>query len=162
MAAAAPWPGSVDPGAKGRTGPLEGPPLSLEEARARILAEVAPLDPEAAPLSDALRRIVATEVRSLLTLPPWDNSAMDGFAVRSADVAAATPEAPTRLAVVGEAAAGHLPTAAVGDGEAVRVLTGGLMPAGADAVVPVEDTDVPPGVAVLPPSVAVRAPTARA
>jgi molybdopterin molybdotransferase len=139
---------------------VEAPPLGLEEARARILAEASPLPPVEVPLLDALRRVASTDVRSRLTLPPWDNSAMDGFAVRSDDVAGASAERAITLRVVGEAAAGHLPTAEVVAGTAVRVLTGGIMPVGADAVVPVEDTDAPPGVADLPRSVAVLAPTA--
>jgi molybdopterin molybdotransferase len=163
VAAAAAWPGPAEHAAHAAHGhetSQDAAPLSLEEARERILAEVHALPPAEALLADALRRVVAAEVRSLLTLPPWDNSAMDGFAVRSADVATAAPDTPVRLRVVGEAAAGHLPTAEVGEGTAVRVLTGGLLPAGADAVVPVEDTDVPPGVAALPEAVAVRVPAA--
>ena len=160
VAAAATWPGHAEHAAHGHETSHDAAPLSLEEARERILAEVHALPPTEALLADALRRVVAAEVRSLLTLPPWDNSAMDGFAVRSADVATASPDAPVRLRVVGEAAAGHLPTAEVGEGAAVRVLTGGLIPAGADAVVPVEDTDVAPGVAALPEAVAVRVPAA--
>jgi molybdenum cofactor synthesis domain-containing protein len=135
------------------------PPLRLEEARERILADVLPLPGSTVPLADALRCISVADVTSRLTLPPWDNSAMDGFAVRSADVEDAGPERPVTLRVVGEAAAGHLPTAEVVPGTAVRVLTGGLLPSGADAVVPVEDTDMPPGVAALPAAVAISAST---
>jgi molybdopterin molybdotransferase len=135
------------------------PPLTLEEACERILADVGPLPTVTVPLADALRRIAVGDVTSRLTLPPWDNSAMDGFAVRSVDVADAGPAHPVKLRVVGEAAAGHVPTAEVVPGSAVRVLTGGLIPRGADAVVPVEDTDVPPGSAALPTVVAIGAPT---
>ena len=129
------------------------PLLPLEEARRRILADVEPLPAEEISLSDALGRVLATDAHAILTLPPWDNSAMDGFAVRSADVAAATTDAPVRLDVVGEVAAGHEPTASVGRGTAIRVLTGAMMPQGADAVVPVEDTDASEGVAALPDQV---------
>jgi molybdopterin molybdotransferase len=157
VAAAATWPGHAEQDAHGHERSLDDAPLSLEEARARILADVEALPPTEAPLADSLRQVVAAEVRSLLTLPPWDNSAMDGFAVRSADVATAGSDTPVTLRVIGEAAAGHVPTAEVAAGTAVRVLTGGIVPGGADTVVPVEDTDVPPGVAMLPESVTVRA-----
>jgi len=131
--------------------------LSLEEARARILEDVLPLRPISTPLAESRGRVLAEETIALLTLPPWDNSAMDGFAVRSADVAGASAESPVTLAVVGEVAAGHEPEVGVGERQAMRVLTGGIMPPGADAVVKVEDTDAPQGVSALPQSVAVRA-----
>ncbi len=131
--------------------------LTLEEARLRILDDVLPLRPESLPLPEALGRVLAEDTHALLTLPPWDNSAMDGFAVRSLDVASATPDTPVRLEVVGEVAAGHEPEGGVEPGTAVRVLTGAMMPPGADSVVKVEDTDAPPGVAALPDSVEVRA-----
>jgi molybdopterin molybdotransferase len=130
--------------------------LSLEDARARMLDDVLPLRGGSMPLSEALGRVLAEDTSALLTLPPWDNSAMDGYAVRSEDVGNATAELPILLDVVGEVAAGHEPDAAVGPGQAMRVLTGGMMPPGADAVVKVEDTDAPAGVAALPPRVAVR------
>ena len=132
------------------------PLLSLEEARRRIMAGVEPLPAEELPLPHALGRVLATDTQALLTAPPWHNSAMDGFAVRSADVAAASTEDPVELRVVGEVAAGHEPTGSVGAGDAIRVLTGGMMPPGADAVVPVEETDAPPGVADLPERVAIH------
>jgi molybdopterin molybdotransferase len=122
-----------------------------------MLAGLAPLEVERVPLADALGRVLAEDVAARHTLPPWDNSAMDGFAVRSVDVAAATADAPVRLRVVGEVAAGHAPAVEVSGGTAVRVLTGGMMPPGADAVVPVEDTDAPMGASALPAGVAVRA-----
>ena len=131
--------------------------LTLEEARARMLEDVLPLRAEAIPLAEALGRVLAQDVHALLTVPPWDNSAMDGYAVRSEDVAGAGPDMPVRLAVVGEVAAGHEPETAVGPGQAMRVLTGGMLPPGADAVVKVEDTDAPAGVADLPRTVAVHA-----
>jgi molybdopterin molybdotransferase len=131
--------------------------LTLDQARARILQDVLPLRAERVALSDALGRILAEEAVALLTLPPWDNSAMDGFAVRSEDVASAAPGRPVRLTVVGEVAAGHQPGVRVEPGTAVRILTGAMLPAGADAVVPVEDTDAPAGIAERPASVAIAA-----
>ncbi len=136
---------------------MPGPDLlSLEEARARMLEDVLPLRALSTPLAECLGRVLAEDAIALLTLPPWDNSAMDGFAVRSQDVAGASPESPVTLAVVGEVAAGHEPETTVGERQAMRVLTGGMMPPGADAVVKVEDTDAPQGVAALPQTVAVH------
>lgn len=131
--------------------------LPLEDARARILEDVLPLRGGATPLAESLGRVLAEDATALLTLPPWDNSAMDGFGVRSVDVAGASPETPVTLAVVGEVAAGHEPEIGVGERQAMRVLTGSILPPGADAVVKVEDTDAPMGVADLPQTVAVRA-----
>ena len=136
------------------------PLLRLEEARERMLSGVEPLGVERVALADALGRVLAEPVASLLTLPPWDNSAMDGFAVRATDVVAAGASSPVRLQVVGEVAAGHAPAAKVGPGTAVRVLTGATLPPGADCVVPVEDTDAPAGMAALPSSVEIRMPQA--
>lgn len=124
--------------------------LRLEEARERMLAGVEPLAVERVPIGSGLGRILAEPVLALVTLPPWDNSAMDGFAVRTEDVAGASTERPVHLRVIGEVAAGHMPTTTVEAGTAVRILTGGVVPPGADAVVPVEDTDASPGVAERP------------
>ena len=115
--------------------------LSYEEARARALALFAPLPPETVSLSEALGRALAEEVVAPAKLPPWDNSAMDGYAVRGADVAGATPRAPLELRVMGEARAGIRWEGELGAGEAVRIMTGGPLPNGADSVVRVEDTD---------------------
>jgi molybdopterin molybdotransferase len=130
--------------------------LRLEEALERMLACVDPLAVEEVPIEAALGRVLGTDIASRVTLPPWDNSAMDGYAVRSADVTAP----PVRLRVLGEIAAGHAPTQQVTAGTALRILTGGMLPGGADAVIPVEDTDAPPGDAALPPSIEIRAPAA--
>ena len=88
----------------------------------------------------ALGRVLAAPVAAAVSLPPWDNSAMDGFAIRAADVAEATEDAPVRLTVVGESRAGGAPDARVMPETAVRIATGAPLPQGADAVVPVEDT----------------------
>jgi molybdopterin molybdotransferase len=127
-------------------GPAQGGPggrplLTVEEARDQVLAAIpGPTPAETVPLHDALWRVAATTVTARTTLPPWDNSAMDGYALRAADVAGASDEHPIRLAVVGEAAAGRAATAAVAPGTAVRIATGAPVPAGADAVIPVEQT----------------------
>jgi len=134
-------------------------PLRLEIARERMLVDLEPLPAEAVGVGEALGRVLAEDAIARVTLPPWDNSAMDGYAVLAADVIGASRAAPVRLDVIGESAAGHAPTAIVRPGTAVRVLTGAMLPAGADAVVPVEDTDARPGVADLPAAVGIRAPT---
>ena len=115
--------------------------LRVEEARARVLALVAPLPSERVPLDRALNRALARAIVAGATLPPWDNSAMDGYAVRGEDVAGASTAAPLELRVVGEARAGERWDGILGAREAVRIMTGGPIPAGADSVVRVEDTD---------------------
>jgi molybdopterin molybdotransferase len=135
--------------------------LSLEDALERMLDGVEPLPAEQAELEEALDRVLAAPLSSRLTLPPWDNSAMDGFAVRAADVEGASQENARVLEVVGEAAAGHQPTAAVEPGTAVRILTGAPLPLGADAIVPVEETDAPIGSAALGSRVSIYRPAAR-
>jgi molybdopterin molybdotransferase len=129
--------------------------ISLEEAREQMFAGLDPLPAEEVPLADALGRVLAADLCSRLTLPPWDNSAMDGFAVRAADVAGASRTSPVELPVVGEARAGHATPAAIEATKAMRILTGAPLPKGADAVVPVENTDAAQGVADLPSSVSI-------
>ncbi|MGH2468133.1 MAG: molybdopterin molybdotransferase MoeA [Candidatus Limnocylindrales bacterium] len=136
----------------------EAPGLrSVEAALEQMLAGLVALPAERVTLEAALGHVLAEPVSALVTLPPWDNTAMDGFAVRAADVASATAEHPVTLRVSGEVAAGHAPTAVVAGGTALRILTGAMLPEGADAVVPVEDTDASPGLAALPERVAIRA-----
>ena len=115
--------------------------LTVPEASARILAEIRPLAPARVPLRDALGHVLATDVTAPLALPPWDNASMDGYAVRAADVAGASPERPVVLRVAGTTAAGDAAAPTVGPGDAVRIMTGAPVPDGADSVVRVEDTD---------------------
>ena len=115
--------------------------LTVEEALARILDNVSPLGPERKPLLDALGQVLAEDVRAPFDVPPHANSSMDGYAVRAADVQAAGPAAGVTLRVVGEAPAGAPPNHALGQGEAIRIMTGAVIPQGADAVVPFEETD---------------------
>ena len=115
--------------------------LSVAEASARILEDIGPLPAERVPVLDALGRVLAESVRAPMTLPAWDNSAMDGYAVRAVDIDAATPDNPVRLRVLETVAAGAFPTHRVSDGEAIRIMTGAPLPDGADTVVRVEDTD---------------------
>ena len=115
--------------------------LSVEEARDAVLGAVAgPTETELAYLSEARGRILAEQLISLTALPPWDNSAMDGYAVRAADIAAATDESPVRLQVIGEVRAGSPPEQPVERGTAIRIATGAPIPPRADTVVQVELT----------------------
>lgn len=117
--------------------------LPPEEAQRLVLEQVSPLGPEQIPLAKALGRVLAEAVAARADLPPADNSAMDGFAVRSVDVAAAGPERPVRLEVIEEIPAGRVAARRVGQGQASRVMTGAPLPLGADAVIPVEQTRTP-------------------
>ncbi|NNH06017.1 molybdopterin molybdotransferase MoeA [Cellulomonas fimi] len=114
---------------------------SLEEHRAAALQLAAPLPAVVVALADALGLVLAQDVTTDAPLPRWDNSAMDGYAVRAEDVRDASPSTPVTLRVVADLPAGssHRPT--VGPGTAARIMTGAPVPAGADAIVPVEDTD---------------------
>jgi molybdopterin molybdotransferase len=105
--------------------------LSLDEALACVLAEVRPLEREPVALADAAGRFLAEDALASVDLPPFDSSAMDGFAVRAADT-------PGRLRVVGRVAAGSPAAGGLGAGEAMGIATGGALPPGADAVVPIE------------------------
>jgi molybdopterin molybdotransferase len=111
--------------------------LTVDEALDGILSRIHPLAPREVPLMDAVGRTLAADVAADRDVPPFRNSAMDGYAVRGADVGAA----PARLRVIGSIAAGGVPDRAVGAGEAIRIMTGAPMPDGADTVVRVEDTD---------------------
>jgi molybdopterin molybdotransferase len=115
--------------------------LSVLEASERILADVHRLPVERVALSDALGRVLAEAVSSPLTLPPWNNSAMDGYALRAADIAGASKERPVTLPVLETVAAGRFPSQALSAGAATRIMTGAPLPEGTDTVVRVEDTD---------------------
>jgi molybdopterin molybdotransferase len=115
--------------------------LSVEEARDAVLAAVpGSTETEVAFLSEALGRVLAEPVVSTTALPPWDNSAMDGYAVRARDTTGAAEGSPIRLEVIGEVRAGFAPEVEVRRGTAVRIATGAPIPPGADAVVQVELT----------------------
>ncbi len=120
--------------------------LELEEARARILAAIPPLPVEAVLLSEAASRVLGSHLSALMDLPRFDNSAMDGYAVRSHDVADASANQPVSLELVGQIAAGDIPGSfSLAAGTCGRVFTGSPMPSGADAVVMQEDTRPAPG-----------------
>jgi molybdopterin molybdotransferase len=116
--------------------------ISVNTAVAQILETVAPLAREDIPLNAAVGRTLAEDIVSPIDHPPWDNSAMDGFAVRAEDVRGAARATPVLLDVIEEVAAGAFPTKVVGRGQAVRIMTGGPVPEGADGVVRIEHTDV--------------------
>jgi molybdopterin molybdotransferase len=110
--------------------------LSVAEALARVLEHAAPLPAEEAPLAEGDGRVLAYPLKARRTQPPADVSAMDGYAVRSADVA----NAPVRLKLIGEVAAGRPFSGKVGPGETARIFTGGVVPDGADTIVIQEQT----------------------
>ncbi len=114
--------------------------LTPEEARHSVLDHIRPLGIERVALLDARDRILAHDVLARRDNPPYDNSAMDGYAVRYADAKDATQEAPVTLDIIEDIAAGTVPQKEVGPGQASRIMTGAIVPAGADAIVPVEDT----------------------
>jgi molybdopterin molybdotransferase len=109
--------------------------LSVAEAQALVLEETPLLGVESVPAAEALGRVLAEPVASLRAIPPADNSAMDGYAVRAADLAGASRESPVGLPVVFEVAAGGDASRALEAGEAARIFTGAPLPAGADSVV---------------------------
>ncbi|HSG14860.1 MAG TPA: gephyrin-like molybdotransferase Glp [Anaerolineae bacterium] len=125
--------------------------ISVTEALALILGDVAVLSTEEIPLLMTLNRVLAEPIVAGDQLPPFPNSAMDGFALRAADVCTATRENPATLEVIGEIAAGSAPDLTIVPGSAVRIMTGAPVPEGADAVVPVEDTTEPIGQVWQPP-----------
>jgi molybdopterin molybdotransferase len=115
--------------------------ISVEEALSFILSHFQPLEPEIVYILDAQSRVLAEDIFSDVAIPPFDNTSMDGYAVRAEDAAAASPETPVTLRVVADVPAGTVADLPVGPGEAARIMTGAPLPQGADAVVPVEETD---------------------
>ena len=130
--------------------------IGVDEHRAEILGALLPLHPVRLPLADADGSVLAEDVMASTPLPSFDNSAMDGYAVRAADLAGASEAAPARLPVRGEIPAGDTGQYRVEPGTCLRIMTGALLPAGADAVVPVELTDGGTAVAALRPRGASR------
>ena len=119
--------------------------LPVEEALTRILDLVREMPAELRPIREATGQVLAADVVAPFDIPPHDNTAMDGYAVQAADTAPAGAdvdgEGAAELRVIGELAAGYVYEGAVGPGEAVRIMTGAPMPAGADSIVPFEETD---------------------
>ena len=119
--------------------------LSLEAAQQRIIDSIEPLPPVTVPLADAADRFLTERLVSTVNLPGFDNSAMDGYAVRAADVSSASIDTPVALRLIGRAAAGEVYSGELIPGTCVRVFTGSPLPAGADAVIMQEDTRVDGG-----------------
>jgi molybdopterin molybdotransferase len=116
--------------------------MPVDDARAKVLDAIQPLAPLQLPLTEVHGCVSAEDVVATHSLPAFASSAMDGFAVRASDVADATPARPAELKIVGRAMIGHRPEIVVGGGEAVAIATGAPVPAGADAVVPIENAQV--------------------
>lgn len=115
--------------------------VSVEEALQKILSCIEVLEPETKPILDCLGQVLAEDMRSTIDIPPLDNSAMDGYAVKAEDIHDASEASPKILSVTGKVAAGSMPRGEVKRGSAIRIMTGAPLPQGADAVVPFEDTD---------------------
>jgi molybdopterin molybdotransferase len=127
--------------------------LDIDSARDAVLRRAAPLPAHSVPIAEAVRRTLAEPVVSEERVPGFDNSAMDGYAIRAGEVREASGERPVNLRLAGESRAGGSAEAAVGAGQAIAISTGAMIPAGADAVVRVEDTERRGGqVAVLVPA----------
>jgi molybdopterin molybdotransferase len=125
--------------------------LSVDQARERILSHFDTVTTETLSLAGCFQRVLAQDIVATNDLPPFDNSSMDGFAVRAADVSEADADSPRSLRVVADIPAGAHPTISLAPGEAARIMTGAPVPAGADAVVPVEDTNFNDREAGTPP-----------
>jgi len=121
--------------------PLPTDLISVEAHLADILSTIRPLAPMEVGLTDAYGLVLAEDVAASHPLPSFDNSAMDGYAVRVQDVASASQDSPVTLPVVGEVAAGDTGAYSLPEGTAIRIMTGGMLPHGTEAVVPVEWTD---------------------
>ena len=129
--------------------------LSVEAYVAEVLATLTPLPAVDTPLFAAHGLVLAQDVTAALPVPPWTNSAMDGYAVRARDTESAAPQAPVILPVAGDVPAGTAPAPLV-PGTAQRIMTGAMLPENADAVVKVEDTDQAPGPHPPPAEVGIR------
>ena len=115
--------------------------LKIADASERILADIKPLEIEMVPLRQALGRVLAEDISATVTMPPWSNSSMDGYAVRSADITPVMTGTKVKLRVVGTIAAGDFAKRPIKRGEAMRIMTGAPIPEGADSVIRKEDTD---------------------
>ena len=116
--------------------------LSLEQAQEKILSQISPLPAENLPIGRAAHRILHEDVAATIDLPRFDNSAMDGYALRSADTKSASADHPVRLRLMGKVAAGQMFEGEVSAGQGIRIFTGSVLPSGADAVVMQEDVEV--------------------
>lgn len=115
--------------------------ISVEEALSLILEDISEIGFEKVDIKEALGRVIAEGIHAKRNIPPWDNSAMDGYAVRAEDVKDASKESPAILKVVESLPAGYVSEKRLNPGEAVKIMTGALAPDGADTVVMVEYTE---------------------
>lgn len=115
--------------------------ISFEQALEKILSYTDVLKEERCPILDGLGQVLAEDIYAGINVPPWDNSAMDGYAVQSRDTSGASQESPRLLSVIGTVAAGYISEREVKPGTAIRIMTGAPIPKGADSVVRFEDTD---------------------
>ncbi|HVM70487.1 MAG TPA: gephyrin-like molybdotransferase Glp, partial [Anaerolineales bacterium] len=115
--------------------------LSVSDARTRILATFTPVETVTLPIDDLAGRVLAVDVNATTDFPPFDNSSVDGFAVKISDAAAATSDSPRTLNVIDDIRAGTYSTTPIRPGQCARIMTGAPLPPGAEAVVMVEDTD---------------------
>ena len=118
--------------------------ISIDDARARVLAEAFPLPVETLPLAEVMGRVLGEEIVASHSVPPFDNAGMDGFAVRAVDIVDATADTPVSLQVLETIPAGHVATRALGPEQAAKIMTGAPIPEGADVVVQsemAEETD---------------------
>jgi molybdopterin molybdotransferase len=115
--------------------------LTVEEALQKILDEITVLDTENVSILDSLGQVLAEDVHSVINVPPLDNSAMDGYAVRAADTKGASEKTPVILKVIDTVFAGGISRKEVTPGTAIRIMTGAPMPKGSDSVIQFEDTD---------------------
>jgi len=116
--------------------------LSVKEAQQLLLRHFEPLGDELIPIDLAINRVLRQPIYARLSMPPFDNSSMDGFAVRSADTNLASENSPTHLDVTSDISVGVKPDIMINPGQAARIVTGAMMPDGADAVIPVEETNL--------------------
>jgi len=115
--------------------------ISVEQALEKVLSSIHLLDEEERPLMECLGQVLAEDIRSDIDVPPRDNSALDGYALRSVDIKGASPQNPRLLRVIDMIIAGGTPKKSVEPGTAIRIMTGAPTPGGADCVVGFEDTD---------------------
>jgi len=123
--------------------------ITVDEALDKILSHIHPLGFEKVSLLDSLGRVIGEDVHARRDIPPLDNSAMDGYAVRSEDIREASQESPVRLKVIEDLPAGYISTKKVEKGKAIRIMTGAPVPKGADAVIPVEETKKENGAVII-------------
>ena len=115
--------------------------ISVEEALDKILSRIQPLGFERVSLLESLGRVIGENIDAPRDIPPLDNSGMDGYAVRAVDVQEASKDHPVRLEVIEDLPAGFMARKEIGEGQAIRIMTGAPIPKGADTVVPVEETE---------------------